>query len=76
MKWVAWENVGVDRTACARLIRKRIDPHAEFVFVPKGSTELSEDAEPFDIPGDRLSHRKGHCTFHTMLIEYRIQDRS
>jgi len=74
MKWVTWEHVGVDRMACAWLIRRQIDPDAEFVFVPRGSTEFPRDAEPFDVPGARLSHRKGHCTFHTMLEEYRIQD--
>ena len=29
MKWVTWEQVGVDRMACAWLIMKYIDPHAE-----------------------------------------------
>ena len=33
MKWVTWENIGVDRMACAWLIL-RIDPQAEFSFVP------------------------------------------
>jgi hypothetical protein len=26
MKWVTWEQVGVDRVACAWLIKKYIDP--------------------------------------------------
>jgi hypothetical protein len=30
--------------------------------------------EPFDIPGTRLSHRRGHCTFQTMLKEYELKD--
>ena len=74
MKWVTWEQVGVDRMACAWLIQKYIDPQAEFLFVPAGSKQLPEEAEPFDIPGVRLSHRRGHCTFHTMLREYDLQD--
>jgi hypothetical protein len=74
MKWVTWEHVGVDRMACAWLIRKFIDPQAEFVFVPAGQTPLPPDAEPFDIPGARLSHHRGHCTFHTMLREYSLDD--
>ena len=36
MKWVTWENVGVDRMACAWLIRRWIDPNAEFTFIAKG----------------------------------------
>jgi hypothetical protein len=74
MKWVTWENVGVDRMACAWLIRKHIDPKATFLFVPKGTSELPKGAEPFDIPGVRLSHRRGHCSFHTMLDEYKLTD--
>lgn len=74
MKWVTWEGVGVDRMACAWLIRRFLDPHAEFLFVPAGHTPLPSDAEPFDIPGVRLSHHRGHCTFHTMLRAYELAD--
>lgn len=74
MKWVTWENVGIDRMGCAWLIRKYVDPEAEFLFVPRGKTPLPEGAEPFDIPGVRLSHHGGHCSFHTILREYKIKD--
>ena len=74
MKWVTWEQVAVDRMACAWLIRRFIDAEAEFLFVPAGSQPLPAGAEPFDIPGVRLSHHRGHCTFHTMLREYDLQD--
>lgn len=74
MKWVTWENVGVDRMACAWLIRKHIDPQAEFVFVPAGTKPLPEGAEPFDIPGTRYSHYRGHCSFHTLLREHGLKD--
>ncbi len=74
MKWVTWQNVAVDRMACGWLIRRFIDSGAEFEFVPAGQTPLPPDAEPFDIPGVRLTHRRGHCTFHTMLREYELKD--
>ena len=74
MKWVTWEQVAVDRMACAWLIRRFIDAEAEFLFVPAGSRPLPAGAEPFDIPGVRLSHHRGHCTFHTMLREYDLKD--
>ncbi len=74
MKWVTWEQVGVDRMACAWLIKKYIDPEAEFLFVPAGQKPLPEGAEPFDIPGVRFSHHRGHCTFHTMLREFNLAD--
>ena len=74
MKWVTWEDIGVDRMACAWLITRVLDPAPTFVFVPAGQQPLSSDAEAFDIPGARLSHRRGHCSFHTMLREYGLRD--
>jgi hypothetical protein len=64
MRWVTWADVGIDRIGCAWLIE----------FVPYGQTMLPEGAEPFDIPGVRLSHRHGHSTFHTILEEYGLVD--
>ncbi len=74
MKWVTWEQVGVDRMACAWLITKYIDPQADFLFVPAGQKPLPAGAEPFDIPSVRLSHHRGHCSFSTMLREYDLHD--
>lgn len=74
MKWATWEQVGVDRMACAWLITKYLDQDAEFLFVPAGQKLLPGGAEPFDIPGVRLSHHRGHCTFYTMLREYDLRD--
>jgi hypothetical protein len=74
MKWVTWENVAVDRMGCSWLIKKFLDPDAEFIFVPAHQKSLPEGAEPFDIPGVRLSHHGGHCTFHTMLSAYQLND--
>lgn len=74
MKWVTWEQVGIDRMGCAWLIRRFIDPAAEFLFIPLGQRSLPQDAEPFDIPGVRLSHRHGHASFRTMLEEYGLED--
>ena len=74
MKWVTWENVGVDRMACAWIIKKHIDRRAVFLFVPAGEKALPKGAEPFDLPGVRLTHKRGHCTFHTILKEYELKD--
>lgn len=74
MKWVTWQNIGVDRMACAWLIRRHIDPDAEFLFIPAGQKPLPDGAEPFDIPGTRLSHHRGHCSFITFLKEYKLKD--
>ncbi len=74
MKWVTWQNIGVERMACAWLIRKQINPAAEFLFVPAGLKPLPDGAEPFDIPGTRFSHHRGHCSFITFLKEYKLKD--
>jgi hypothetical protein len=74
VKWVTWENVGVDRMGCAWLIRRHIDADAEFLFVSSSQKDLPDDAEPFDIPGVRLSHHGGHCSFHAILREYKLTD--
>jgi hypothetical protein len=74
MKWVTWESIGVDRMACIWLIRRWIDPKAEFFFIPYGDKSVTEDGEPFDIPGTRYSHHGNHCTFHTLLKEYNLQN--
>jgi len=74
VKWVTWENVGVDRMGCAWLIRRYIDPEAEFLFVPSSQKDLPADAEAFDVPGARLSHHDGHCSFYACLREYKLTD--
>ena len=44
------------------------------MFVPAGTSPLPAGAEPFDIPGVRLSHHQGHCSFHAFLREYKLDD--
>lgn len=73
MKWVTWEQVGVDRIGCAWLILREIDPRAEFLFIPRGGT-LPPDAEPFDVPGVRFSHHGGHCSFHALVAQHKLTD--
>jgi hypothetical protein len=77
MKWVTREYVHVDRTACPWLIRKFIDPKAEFVFVSVdkiGEVVDKQGAIPFDAPGVKLGHRNGKCSFETIIKEYGLKD--
>jgi hypothetical protein len=76
MKWITWQNIGIDRMACSWLIRKFVDPSAEFVFIEKGSNYKGMEGIPFDIPGAALSHKRGKCTFCTILKEYRINNKA
>lgn len=73
MRWATRSGPHVDRTACAWLIRKHIDPEAEFVFVADPD-EVPADATPFDMRGVELSHHGGECTFETVLRRYQLDD--
>jgi hypothetical protein len=77
LKWVTREFVHVDRTACPWLIKKFIDPKAEFIFVPAeriGEVAKDQGATPFDAPGVRLGHKDGKCSFETIIEEYKLKD--
>lgn len=77
MKWITREYVHVDRTACPWLIKKFIDPKAEFIFAPAEKiVEISKNqgAIPFDAQGVKLGHRDGMCSFETIIEEYRLDD--
>jgi len=77
MRWVTREYVHVDRTACPWLIKKFIDPRAEFIFVSTGKIDevvKKQGAVPFDAPGVKLGHRDGKCSFETILKEYSLED--
>ena len=76
MKWVTRERVKVDRVACPWLIRKFIDPDAEFKFVPAAEVLAAaerEQAISFDAPGARYTHRDGKCTFEVLIDEYKVE---
>jgi len=73
VKWATRPGIHVDRTACAWLIRRFVDPEAEFVFVADPS-EVPEDATPFDMRGVELGHRGGECSFEAVLRRYELED--
>ncbi len=73
MRWATRRGVHIDRAACAWLLRRFIDPDAEFVFVSDES-EVAEDMTPFDMPGVDLSHHGGDCTFETLLRRHDLTD--
>ncbi len=70
MRWVTRRNAHIDRTACPWLIRRFIDPQAEFAFVSAGTDPDTLDGIPFDMRGAALSHQQGGCTFETFLAAY------
>jgi len=77
MKWITREKVKVDRVACPWLIRKFVDPEAEFFFVP--APEVAQRAKklgatPFDIEGCELGHHDEDVSFNSILKKYRLTD--
>jgi len=73
MKWVTRQSVHIDRAACAWLIRRFIDPTADFEFVADPD-EVPADATLFDMPGVDLSHHGDDCTFETLLRRHHLTD--
>lgn len=75
MKWITRENVKVDRVACPWLIRKFIDPQAEFFFVPAEKVlehAIAEQAIPFDVPNAEFGHHGKECSFEALLKKNRL----
>jgi hypothetical protein len=67
----------MDRVACQWLILRRIDPHAEFLFVPFGKDDavLPEGAIPFALPGVELgAHDAAGSTFRKLMVKYGLAD--
>ena len=73
MKWATRPGCHVDRAACAWLLRRFVDPNAEFLFVDD-TADVPAGATAFDMRGVDLSHHGGDCTFETILRCYDIDD--
>jgi hypothetical protein len=73
VKWATRPRCHVDRAASAWLIRRFVDPEAEFIFADDPE-DVPADATPFDMRGVELGHRNGNCTFETLLEHYDLED--
>lgn len=77
MKWVTRKDAKVDRVACPWLIRRFVDPDAEFLYVPvdevPGVAER-ESAIPYDVEGVELGHVEGRCSFESIMVKYALAD--
>ena len=70
MKWITRERVKVDRVACPWLIRRFIDPDAQFLFVPADqvrSVAAREEAIPYDIDNVEYGHHGLECSFDAFV---------
>jgi hypothetical protein len=75
MKWVTRENANVDRIACPWLIKRFVDPDAEFLFVRRDQVlEVAEreGAHSYDAAGAEYTHRDGKCSFDVLVEEFEL----
>jgi len=80
MKWITRKDVKVDRVACPWLIKRFVDPQAEFLFVEEKDLldeSKRQGATPFDarkIEAIKLNHRGPRCTFEAIIEDFAITD--
>ena len=75
MKWITRERVKVDRVACPWLIKKFVDPQAEFLFVPAEQVmevAAREGAIPFDVQGVEFGHHGKECSFDALVKKHQL----
>ena len=75
MKWITREKIKVDRVACPWLIKKFVDPDAEFVFLPPDTKwDKIDNGVVFDVPNCELGHHGEDVSFNSILKEYNLTD--
>ena len=77
MKWVTRERPKIDRIACPWLIRRFIDPDAEFLYVPASDVlrvATETGATPYDIPGVEMTHVGERCSFDAFIARHALHD--
>ena len=77
MKWITRERPKIDRIAWPWLIKKFVDPDAEFIYVPYDQVlpeAGTSGAIPFDIPGVEYTHYNDQCTFDYIVKKHAIDD--
>jgi hypothetical protein len=82
MKWVTRARPKTDRIACPWLIRRYVDPEAEFIYVPADQVldvAAREGGRSYDAPGATYTHQRHAdgsqwCTFETLIHAYDLAD--
>ena len=74
MKWITRQRIQVNRTATCWLIKRFIDPDAEFLFVAPdevASLQVELGAMGFDAPNATYPHKdaEGLCSFAALVHE-------
>lgn len=72
--WATRKSIWVDRLACAWLIRRFIDPQAEFLWLD-GPADCPADAVGFDFDGATFSHTNTHVSFEVLTHSFGLDER-
>jgi rhodanese-related sulfurtransferase len=76
-RWVTRERPKIDRIACPWLVRRFIDPDAEFLYVPVadvGRTAAEKTATPYDVAGVEFTHEGELCSFDAFLRKFNLKE--
>jgi rhodanese-related sulfurtransferase len=76
-RWVTRERPKIDRIACPWLVKRFIDPDAEFLYVPTPEVKkvaAEREAVPYDIPDVEFSHDGDLCSFDAFIKRFRLRD--
>ncbi len=76
-RWITRARPKIDRVACPWLLRRFIDPRAEFFYVP--TAQVFQEAQrlnavAYDIPGAPISHVGDLCSFDALLAAFDLHD--
>jgi rhodanese-related sulfurtransferase len=76
-RWVTRERPKIDRIACPWLVRRFVDPDAEFLYVPSDRVRqvaAEQDAIAYDVPGVHFTHEGERCSFDAFVRHYGLRD--
>jgi rhodanese-related sulfurtransferase len=76
-RWITRARPKIDRIACPWLIRRFIDPRAEFFYTPADlvfSEAMRLNAVAYDMPGAPVSHEGDLCSFDALLKGFDLQN--
>jgi rhodanese-related sulfurtransferase len=76
-RWITRARPKIDRVACPWLIRRFIDPIADFDYVPAARVldeAKARDAVPYDLPGATVTHRGERCSFDALIEDFALHD--
>ena len=75
-RWVTRARPKIDRIACQWLVRRFIDPRAEFFYVPTNEVfafAKANNAVAYDIPGAPLEHEGELCSFDNFMRTFELK---